>query len=156
VFKSTCPLGTRYRFTTVVTYGAPYVGDGVINDPFLKTLIRVMGEYDSVPLQDLGQTFQIEDANGNVRPVENQYNIEILGAGHLDFSCASGPNQNECSDFINQQTSLFMRELNLVAARGSAGIDEFLNERTDGCVEKINDIYKINLDKFISRLRNTP
>ncbi|MFH0985363.1 MAG: interleukin-like EMT inducer domain-containing protein [Candidatus Omnitrophota bacterium] len=141
----------REKITTVVAYGTPYIGDGIINDPFLKTLIRVKGEYDAVPFQELGQKFQIEDANGNVRPVENQYNIEILKAGHSDFSCASGPSGNACSDFVNQQTSMFMRDLNL-AANDKADLEYLLTSNLIPGVryDSVNKLVIVNPNEYVS------
>jgi hypothetical protein len=118
----------RSRIRTLVAYGAPYVGDGIIDDPYLETLIRVKGSEDNVPFQGARQ-FQMVNENGSVIPVPNQYNIEIIGAKHSDFSCASGPNHDTCTSFINQQTNLFMRDLHLAAAsRDPHVLVDFLSE----------------------------
>jgi hypothetical protein len=143
----------REKITTVIAYGTPYVGDAIINDPFLKTLIRVKGEYDSVPFQDLGQQFQIEDANGNVSSIENQYNIEILKAGHSDFSYnPSFDYTNEEERLIAQKTSLFMRDLNLKVVEAQADPNRlkiYLSNATSG-IKVENGVIKINLAEYVS------
>ncbi len=147
----------RSRIKTLVAYESVYVGDGIIDDPYLETLIRVRGSTDglSVPFTD-HRPFQIVDENGAVRPVQNQYNIEILGAGHSDFSCASGPTQDVCSDFVNQQTNLFMRDLQLKAADSDPNtLKVFLSARTAG-INIENGIIRVNPDDYVSPFGNRP
>jgi hypothetical protein len=117
----------------LVVYEGPYVGDGIINDPYLETLIRVRGVKSGleVPLLE-HRNFQIEDQNGNVEPLQNQYNIEVIGAGHGDFSydplfAYGSPEERE----IARKTSLFMRDLSLIA-NNQAGLARFLSSKTPG------------------------
>jgi|GEM_PF-2920150 len=107
----------RSRIKTMIVYEGPYVGDGVINDPYLQTLIRVRGSKEGLSVPFLGHRhFEIVDKNGAVIPLPNQYNIEIVGAGHSDFSYDPAFEYgSEEEREIARKTSLFMRDLNLIA-----------------------------------------
>jgi hypothetical protein len=140
------PRLAELNLKTMIVYGGPYAGDGVINNTNLDTIIRIHGSKDSVPL--LGdRQFSGVDSAGNLRPVTN-YNIEILDAGHSDFSCASGPNSDACSDFINQQTNLFTRDLELIA-NDRDFLARFLSEETVG-IKIENGLIKLDPRKYIS------
>ncbi len=119
----------RIPIKTMIAYETPYVGDGVITQNYLNTIIQVHGT-ETLLNGDVGPPFlgftdfKAVDENGNVRDI-TEYNIEILGAGHSDFSCpATG-----CTDFINQQTNLFMRDLGLLANDGTK-LEEFLKSNS--------------------------
>lgn len=154
-------LEYRSRIKTLVVYEGPYVGDGIINDPYLETIIRVRGT-QTLWGGDVGppflehQQFNIQDQNGDVVPVQNQYNIEILGAGHLDFSCSSGANHDACTDFINQQTNLFMRDLQLKAADSNPNtLQYFLSSSTPGVsVDPSTGIITVKPDEYVSPFGN--
>ncbi len=93
---------------TLVVFEGPYVGDGVINNTNLDTIIRIVGTSTvldgDAPVPFLNhRQFSAVDGDGNSRPITN-YNIEILGAKHSDFDASS-----------NHQVNLFMRDLSLMA-----------------------------------------
>lgn len=142
----------RSRIKTMIVYEGPYVGDGIIDDPYLETLICVRGVESGPAVPLLGQRdFQIVDQNGNVTALPNQYNIDIVGAGHSDFKYHpeyADPVQRE----ISRKTNLFMRELTLASAQGNEAIRRFLNMRDDGSIEIVNGVYKLDTTKFVSEL----
>lgn len=125
----------RSLIKTLVVYEGPYVGDGIINDPYLETLIRVRGVKPGFEVPFLEhQDFQITDQNGNVKAILNQYNIEIAGANHNDFSYDPSFTYS-CAEEreIARKTSLFMRDLQLQANNVSR-LDLFLKTNTVGGV----------------------
>ena len=144
----------RSHIKTLVVYEGPYVGDGIINDPYLETRVRVRGVKSgpAVPLLEQ-RDFQITDQNDNVQALHNQYNIEIIGAGHSDFSYDpsfeyASPEERE----IARKTSLFMRELTLAAA-DSDKLFSFLNEGRIGInYDEGRRIYSIDPLLFESAL----
>ncbi len=128
----------QQRLKTVIVYEGPYVGDGIINDPYLQALIRVRGSADglSVPFLD-HRNFEIADQNGNRTPLPNQYNIEIAGAGHCDFDARTNPKVN-----------LFMRDLSLVA-NDQVKRDRFLSVVTPGITIE-NGLIKLDPELYVS------
>ncbi len=146
------PRLAALNLKTMIVYEGPYVGDGVINNTKLDTIIRIHGtggvsQGDAyVPfLED--HTFSGVNADGSSRVIKN-YNIEILGAKHSDFSCTDGSSQDMCSGFINQQTNLFLRDLNLVA-NDRTKLERFLFTEATG-VTFDNGIIKLNPDEYVS------
>ena len=138
----------RSKVKTLVAYGAPYVGDGVINDPFLETLVRVRGTKDGVPFEGVRQ-FQITDQNGNVKAIPNQYNIEIIGAAHNDFSYDPSFTYSSAEEReIARKTSLFMRDLNLIA-NDEIALKRFLSTQTVGIVIE-GKVIKVDPKAYIS------
>ncbi|MEI7752414.1 MAG: hypothetical protein WCJ71_10045, partial [Candidatus Omnitrophota bacterium] len=148
------PDAYRSRIKTLVVYEGPYVGDGVINDPFLQTLIRVRGVKSGVAVPFLEhREFQVTDTNGKVTALQNQYNIEISGADHSDFSYDpsfeyASPEARE----IARKTSLFMRELALKANDFTETANFLDVNRQDGSVELVDGIYRVDILKFKSEL----
>lgn len=144
----------RSRIKTLVVYEGPYVGDGVIDDPYLETLIRVRGtrgltEDDFGPpfLED--RQFSVTDKNGTVVPLKNQYNIVIEGAGHSDISY--DPSFQYPSDEareVARKTSLFMRDLTLVA-NDEIQLARFLSAGTPG-ISAENGVVNVDPVSYIS------
>ncbi|MGI6240962.1 MAG: Ig-like domain repeat protein [Candidatus Omnitrophota bacterium] len=142
----------RSKVKTLVAYGAPYVGDGVINDPFLETLVRVRGTKDGVPFEGVRQ-FQITDQNGNVKAIPNQYNIEIIGAAHNDFSYDPSFTYSSAEEReIARKTSLFMRDLNLIA-NDKTTMEDFLKSDTWPGIsyDKNRNVVIVNPSKYVER-----
>lgn len=144
----------RSRIKTLVVYEGPYAGDGIIDDPFLETLVRVRGVISgpAVPLLE-HRDFQITDQEGRVTALPNQYNIEIVGAGHSDFSYDPVFNyaSSEARE-IARKTSLFMRELTM-KSDDIIKLKDFIDvDRLDGSIEKVDGVYRINITKFQSEL----
>jgi hypothetical protein len=84
--------------------------------------------------------FNIADENGNVTPLKNQYNVEITGAAHNDFSY--DPSFEYASDEareIARKSSLFMRDLNIKAGSSDPQVlRDFLSNMTMGVNVQLN------------------
>ncbi len=142
----------RSQIKTLVVYEGPYVGDGIINDPYLETLIRVRGVKPGFDVPFIEhRDFQITDSNGNVVPILNQYNIEVIGAGHSDFSYRPEfAYANEEEREIARKTSLFMRDLSLKASNNNPELlRDFLSSATTGISIK-NGVIEVNPADYIS------
>ncbi len=137
------------QITALVVYEGPYVGDGIIDDPYLETLIRIRGNKDGVDVPFIDhKIFSKTDEYGNIVAIENQYQIEILGAGHNDYSY-QGANAyaTESERQIAENTSLFIRDLNLAVENKT--VVDFLAQVTTGIVVK-NDVVYVNPLEYVS------
>ncbi len=148
------PDDYRSRIKTLVVYEGPYVGDAIIDDPYLETLVRVRGVKPglAVPLLDQ-RDFKIVDENGNVTALPNQCNIEILGAGHDDFSYDSSFEYGSAEEReIARKTSLFMRELSLASSNVVQLFDLLNGGRMGVSYDDTRKVYSIDPILFESRL----
>ncbi|MDA9101152.1 hypothetical protein N9K06_00600 [Omnitrophica bacterium] len=130
---------------TMIVYEGPYVGDGVINNTNLDTIIRIHGTADvldgddPIPFLDDRQYVGI-NADGTERPIKT-YNIEILGAAHSDFDAQNNP-----------QVNLFMRDLSLKAADNDPNrLKDFLSSATPGVTEDpVTHVITVDPTQYIS------